>query len=402
MSEIKILNSPPLVPPNSTFENAASSTAIKTTTYLGGITVSTRVPVESTPTTSSFRLPTVTFNTGSFSNFLKAPAVPTSGSNIDLTFGIKAPTLPKGAIAAAVMNPSSLKKINVKEIGKSMGVPTTVKGALLKAFPLPPVGEALKTLGIPTNIQGIVKITGLQFPKFPEFPGLDQIGILLGAGPKWIAEQLAKYKTIVLPFVPGLTINMGMALAAVSVIRALLSTSPSELLKHLLSSIIDDLKTQVADEIQKAVDKVGNDFNQQLKGITDTAKVEFTKQHERANPPQTITDENGDTTTIPSSAPDLSGFLDTSNLPTPAPTEKIDIDSLRSSPPPGSELKSFSFSAQQSTRPNLTFASTVQTDNMVTISRSSTINPSIPTTSTNAMVRGVTVPSTNTTPPPGP
>ena len=399
---IKIINAPPLVPSPLEIKESVAST-----TLFGGITVTRKVPVESPPSntaTSGFRAPTVSINTGSFSNFLKAPDVP--NPKIDLgTFGIKAPTLPKGAIAAAVMNPSSLKNINVKEIGKSMGVPTSVKSALARAGTalLPPVDKALKTLGIPTNIQGIVKITGLQFPKFPNFPGLDLIGINLGAGPKWIAEQLAKYKLIVLPFVPGLKINMGMALAAVSVIRALLTTSPSELLKHLLNSIVDDLKTQVADQIQKAVDTVTDDFNKQLKGITDSAKIEVTKQNDRENPPRTETDENGETKTIPSPPADLSGIPDFKDVKIASTTERIDVNTLREAPLPGSELKAFNFS-QSNTNSSIRFDSTLPSAGTLNISNSSTINPSsfiAGSPISNAQVRGVPVGiTTNTTPPP--
>lgn len=301
--------------------NTSSGTTTSTFSLGQSVSVNVRTPTPSTSTsTSTFSAPDVKFNTDSFSkfstdNFFKSsPDTP----NPKLGFSLKAPTLPSVNIAAAVMNPSSLKNIKLKDVGKSMGIPTTVRGALTQAglsATLPPVDQALRTLGLPTSARGLIQLSGLQFPQIPAFPGIDLIGINLGAGPKWIAEQIAKFKTIVPPFIPGLKINMGMALAAISVIRAALSTSPSELLKHLLNSIVDDLKSQVADQIQNAVDKSGlNNLQDQLTGVVGNAKISFTEQHDRNNPPEKITDENGETVEIPAPKPDLSGFPDVSNI----------------------------------------------------------------------------------------
>jgi hypothetical protein len=192
-----------------------------------------------------------------------------------------------------------------------------------------------------------LNLTGLNFPKLPEFPGIDLAGINLGAGPKFIAEQIAKYKSIVPPFVPGLKINMGMALAAVSVIKAAMSANPSELLKHLLSSVVDDIKGQALGQLQTAIDSTGvNNLQGQLNSVVGGAKDSFLSNFNTLNPPQTTTNEDGETIEIPAPKPDLSGFPDVSNI-APKVGEGIlatsNIKTSEFTSTAGSTLKSFTF-----------------------------------------------------------
>jgi hypothetical protein len=192
-----------------------------------------------------------------------------------------------------------------------------------------------------------LSLTGLNFPKLPEFPGIDLAGINLGAGPKFIAEQIAKYKSIVPPFVPGLKINMGMALAAVSVIKAAMSANPSELLKHLLSSVLDDIKGQALGQLQTAIDSTGvNNIQGQLNSVVGGAKDSFLSNFNTLNPPQTTTNEDGETIEIPAPKPDLSGFPDVSNI-APKVGEGIlatsNIKTSQFTSTAGSTLKSFTF-----------------------------------------------------------
>jgi hypothetical protein len=161
-----------------------------------------------------------------------------------------------------------------------------------------------------------LSLSGLQLPKIPPFPGIDLAGINLGAGPKFIAEQIAKFKTLVPPFVPGLKINMGMALAAISILKAAMSANPSELVKHLLDGIVSDLKNQVAGQIQNAVDSTGvNNLQGQLNNVVGSAQDSFVSNFNQMNPPQTTTNEDGETVEIPAPKPDLSQFQNISIAP---------------------------------------------------------------------------------------
>jgi hypothetical protein len=102
----------------------------------------------------------------------------------------------------------------------------------------------------------------------PNFPGLDAAGITLGAGPKFVAQKIAKLKTIVPPFAPGLKINMGMIAGALAIIQAMSSGNPSALLKQLTANIADDLKNQVGDMTQNAISGTGvSDIQSQVQGI---------------------------------------------------------------------------------------------------------------------------------------
>jgi hypothetical protein len=106
----------------------------------------------------------------------------------------------------------------------------------------------------------------------PSFPGLDKAGILLGAGPKFIADKITKYTTIVPPFAPGLKINMAMIGGAIAIISALSSGNPGAILKSLVEDLVDqavgDLKNQVGDAVNGAMDQTGiSNLQDQIQGI---------------------------------------------------------------------------------------------------------------------------------------
>lgn len=263
--------------------------------------------------------------------------VPNSAPNLSLS----AISTPQINITSAITSPTSL---NLGGIGSSLGVPTSIGGAAsalgLSSTALPSTGQAINTLtqGLGVNLPGganlnnlsqafsgtvsslipvgSLNLSGLQFPKLPAFPGIDMAGINLGAGPKFISEQIAKFKSLVPPFVPGLTINMGMAMAAISIIKAATSANPAELVKHLLDGIVDDLKGQVADQLQSALDSTGvGDVQNQLNGVLGDAQSSFVDNLNSINPPQTTINADGETVEIPAPKPDLSQFQSVSILP---------------------------------------------------------------------------------------
>ena len=262
--------------------------------------------------------------------------VPNTSPNLSLL----ASSTPQVSITSAITSPSNL---NLSGIGSSLGVPTSVGGVSstlgLSSSTLPSTSQAIGTLNqglginIPTSIDtnsisqaftgtissmlpNSLSLSGLQLPKIPPFPGIDLAGINLGAGPKFIAEQIAKFKTLVPPFVPGLKINMGMALAAISILKAAMSANPSELVKHLLDGIVSDLKNQVAGQIQNAVDSTGvNNLQGQLNNVVGSAQDSFVSNFNQMNPPQTTTNEDGETVEIPAPKPDLSQFQNISIAP---------------------------------------------------------------------------------------
>lgn len=321
------------------------------------------IPIISAPSVS-VSVPSIAASSISSSPISVGVSAPKFLTSTAPDLSLKSISTPSLSINSAITNPSSL---SLSGIGSSMGVPTSIGGAVAATgipTSLPPTGQALNTLsqglgiaipttaGISQTIVGAIlppnalSLSGLQFPKLPEFPGIDMAGINLGAGPKFIAENIAKYKTIVPPFAPGLKINMGMALAAVSIIKAAMSSNPSELLKHLLSSIVDDLKSQAIGQLQSAVNSTGiNDIQNQINGVVDGAKNSFTDQFNRDNPPQTITNEDGETTTIPAPTPDLSSFPKVDILPKTGEgiLSQTDINTSQFSSTAGSNLKAFTF-----------------------------------------------------------
>jgi uncharacterized protein YjbJ (UPF0337 family) len=109
----------------------------------------------------------------------------------------------------------------------------------------------------------------------PKIPGLDKAGILLGAGPKFIADKITKYTTIGPPFAPGIKINMAMVGGAIAIISALSSGNPSAILKSLaedlVSEAVGELKNQAGDMVKGALDQTGiSGMQDQLKGIQDS------------------------------------------------------------------------------------------------------------------------------------
>lgn len=289
------------------------------------------------------------------------------------TFGGTISTAPNLALTpkinfnleSALQNPSGIRLSNIVTgipttgagLANALGVPTTIGGALAAAgipTALPPLNQALNTLGVPTNFRGLVNLTGLKFPKIPGFPGIDLIGINLGAGVKWIAEQIAKYKLIVPPFIPGLKINMAVALAAVSVIRSAIQVGPGELLKHLLSSIVDDLKQEVISQVQTQLNEAlkpasTENIKVNLGGVVDGAKESFVSNYNLLNPPKTTTNEDGETITIPPPPPDISAFPKIELPPVKVGLTESTSISQFSGTPPLSQAKAFSFSPENST-----------------------------------------------------
>lgn len=197
--------------------------------------------------------PTVNFtNTSNLSlGSISSAAVPTSIGGLAAAVG--APTTLSGA-AAAFGAPTSIGGISA-----AFGGPASLTGAL-------------GTAGLPSFNTVLPK---LNLPAMPKIPGLDKAGILLGAGPKFIAEKITKYTTIVPPFAPGLKINMAMVGGAIAIISALSSGNPSAILKSLaedlVSEAVGDLKNQAGDAVKGALDQTGvAGMQDQLKGIQDS------------------------------------------------------------------------------------------------------------------------------------
>lgn len=320
------------------------------------------IPIISAPSVSVSAGSSI--STSTLSVGVSAPKFVTSAAP-DLS--LRATSTPTVSINSAITNPSSL---SLSGVGSSMGVPTSIGGAVASVgipTSLPPPGQALNTLSqglgvsIPTTANitqafsgtvssmlpaGGLGLKNLEFPKIPQFPGADKIGITLGAGKQFVTEQVTKFQTIVPPFAPGLKINMGMAAAALSVIKAAMSANPSELLKHLLSSVVDDLKSQAIGELKTAIDSTGaNNLQNQVSGVVDGAKSSFTDQFNRDNPPQTITNEDGETTTIPAPTPDLSSFPKVDILPKAGDgiLSQTNINTSQFTSNAGTNVKAFTF-----------------------------------------------------------
>jgi hypothetical protein len=208
-------------------------------------------------------------------------------------FDIKSAPNPFGPKVSPIIDVRNISSLSTAGVAIKQGVIKTIGQAAANAgipVALPPLDKALKTLGV--EVKNLVKVNladlGIKFPKFPGFPGLDLIGINLGAGAKWIAETLLKYKIIVPPWIAGLKINMAIALAAITVIKAALETSPSAVLKHLLSTIVSDIKDQALSQLQTAINESGSDIKSQISGAIDGAKQSAKDNFERANPPKTV------------------------------------------------------------------------------------------------------------------
>lgn len=216
-------------------------------------------------------------------SFSSVPALPSP----KLSLGSLTPTvnftntsnLSLGSISAAAV-PTS-----IGGLAAAVGAPTTLAGAAA-AFGAPTsIGGISAAFGGPSSLTGALGTAGLpsfntvlpklNLPAMPKIPGLDKAGILLGAGPKFIADKITKYTTIVPPFAPGLKINMAMVGGAIAIISALSSGNPSAILKSLaedlVSEAVGDLKNQAGDAVKGALDQTGvSGMQDQLKGIQDS------------------------------------------------------------------------------------------------------------------------------------
>jgi hypothetical protein len=242
-------------------------------------------------TIPKFTAPTISLSSASSTvsvganlpSFSSVPALPSP----KLSLGSLTPTvnftntsnLSLGSISAAAV-PTS-----IGGLAAAVGAPTTLAGAAA-AFGAPTsIGGISAAFGGPSSLTGALGTAGLpsfntvlpklNLPAMPKIPGLDKAGILLGAGPKFIADKITKYTTIVPPFAPGLKINMAMVGGAIAIISALSSGNPSAILKSLaedlVSEAIGDLKNQAGDAVKGALDQTGvSGMQDQLKGIQDS------------------------------------------------------------------------------------------------------------------------------------
>lgn len=213
---------------------------------------------------------TVSVNNSGFSK-------PSSGNLVNVSSlssnGIKTSIAPpldiKNIKPSITLNGSvNVSGATLKALTTKAGVTATI-GAAAAAMNipigLPNTTDALKTLGVPTDLKSLQALTGLQLPKFPLFPGIDLPGLLLGKSPKFIAEVIMKYKTISPPFLPGVKMNMAVILAAAAVIKAAASGKGGELLKHLLEGITNEIKGELIKSLQASIDSTGiNKVGQQI------------------------------------------------------------------------------------------------------------------------------------------
>jgi hypothetical protein len=168
-------------------------------------------------------------------------------------------------------------------------------------------------------------ISGIEFPKIP-FPGLGQITLVLGAGPQWLIDRVLS-KVAIPPFVPGLTFNPAMVGAAISLLKIIASGNLGNVAKFMLEDLLEDIKEQSGlaeleeqvkdqlDEIQGFVDDVENirknGINLQIEAnlnLLGSAENQFVDNYNRENPPQTITDEDGNVTVVTAPPPNTSEF----------------------------------------------------------------------------------------------
>ncbi len=193
--------------------------------------------------------------------------------------------------------------------------------------------QAINTLA-PNLLSGITNevsstiaqaISGIEFPKI-QFPGLGQVTLVLGAGPQWLIDR-ALSKVAIPPFVPGLTFNPAMVGAAISLIKIIASGNLGNAAKFILEDLVEDIKEQSGlaeledqvrdqlNEIQGFVDDVENirknGINLQIEAnlnLLDSAENQFVDNYNRQNPPQTITDEDGNVKVVTAPPPDTSAF----------------------------------------------------------------------------------------------
>ena len=131
---------------------------------------------------------------------------------------------------------------------------------------LPSTTDALKTLGVPTDLASLQKALDFKLPEIPAFPGIN-FALLFGKSPQFIAEVVLKYKTICLPHVPGVKINMAQALAAISIIKAVASGQGGAIIKHLLEGITGELKAELIQGLEKSISAGLNESANSLQSV---------------------------------------------------------------------------------------------------------------------------------------
>lgn len=95
-----------------------------------------------------------------------------------------------------------------------------------------------------------IPIPPLQLPQIPPLPGLDDLGITLGAGPNFIAQTLAKFNSIAPP--PSLSVNLKLGanvdLSALGAAMGIMGAMSSVNMKALIDSVLDDAMDQMDPE----------------------------------------------------------------------------------------------------------------------------------------------------------
>ena len=185
---------------------------------------------------------------------------------------ISSPQLSLGSLTPTV-NVTNTSNLSLAGISTNTNIPTSISQVSTTFGGPSSLKNAFGTPELPSFNTTLPK---LNLPPVPKIPGLDKAGILLGAGPKFIANKITKYTTIVPPFAPGLKINMAMVGGAVAIISALSSGNPSAILKSLAEDMtnqaVGDLKNQAGDIANNALDQTGlSGAQDQLKGIQDSA-----------------------------------------------------------------------------------------------------------------------------------
>lgn len=156
---------------------------------------------------------------------------------------------------------------------------------------LPSTTDALKTLGVPTDLASLQKALDFKLPEIPAFPGIN-FALLFGKSPQFIAEVVLKYKTISLPHIPGVKINMAQALAAISIIKAVASGQGGAIIKHLLEGITGELKAELIQGLEKSISTGLNESANSLQSVLkESIKLDLSIQ---AKNQKEEYDENGD------------------------------------------------------------------------------------------------------------
>jgi len=143
---------------------------------------------------------------------------------------------------------------------------------------LPSTTDALKTLGVPTDLASLQKALDFKLPEIPAFPGIN-FALLFGKSPQFIAEVVLKYKTICLPHIPGVKINMAQGLAAISIIKAVASGQGGAIIKHLLEGITGELKAELIQGLEKSISAGLNESSNSLQSVLkESIKLDISVQ----------------------------------------------------------------------------------------------------------------------------